>query len=109
MAGNSTPLPIPKQRALTKTETLNTFESWHQTLIYIASLDARFEPFVQPGVTWLKQSRANPYRGFTADGAPIPADQRISAQQKKINLELFLGFIANYAPVISRAATVAYC
>lgn len=98
--------PIPKQRELTKTETLNTFESWRQTLIYIASLDPRFEPFTQPGVTWLKQSQANPTRGFAADGENVPEAQRLTAQQKKINLELFLGFIANYAPIISRAAIV---
>ena len=75
-------------------------------MIYIASLDPRFEPFTQPGITWLKQSQANPNRGFAADVDNVPEAQRLTAKQKKINLELFLGFIANYEPIISCAAIV---
>ena len=96
----------PKQWPLTKNETVNTLENWRQNLIYILSLDANFAPFLADGFTWLKKSAANPNRGLQADGNNIPEDRRRTAAQKKIHLELMLGQIANYCPVISRNTIV---
>ena len=54
----------------------------------------------------LKKTRAAPFRGFQGDGEPIPAAQWRTAQQKVTQLELMLGQIANYCPVISRSSFV---
>lgn len=92
----------PKQWCLTKTETINSFENWKQNLIYTLSLDANFAPFLVEGASWLKKSRTEPLRGFTNDGDAIPAARRHTADQKVNLLELMLGQIANYCPIISR-------
>ena len=47
-------------------------------------------------------STAQPLRGFTDDGEDVPTAKRQTAQQKVNFLELMLGQIANYCPVISR-------
>ena len=94
----------PKQWALTKHETINTFETWRQNLIYILSLDANFAPFLIDGVTWEKKTKSNPQRGFIGD--PTTILPRLTASQKVIQLELMLGQIANYCPIISRNTMV---
>ena len=96
----------PKQWCLTKHETVTTFESWKQNLKYTLSLDANFAQFLVEGVTWLKKSRDNPLRGFIDDGQNDQADRRHTAQQKVTQLELMLGQIANFCPVISRITIV---
>lgn len=95
----------PKQWSLTKTETITTFEAWRQNLMYILSLDPNFAPFLSENTTWLKKSQG-PLRGLTDDDENIPQAQRRTAQQKLTHLELMLGQIANYCPVISRNAIV---
>lgn len=92
----------PKQWCLSKTETVNSFENWRQNILYTLSLDANFAPFLSDGVRWEKKSRAAPHRGFTNDAHPIPENQRRTREQKVAHLELMLGQIANYCPVISR-------
>ncbi len=92
----------PKQWSLGKHETVNSFENWKQNLTYILTLDANFAPFLQEGVTWLKSSKAAPLRGMVDDTAPIPEAARRTAQQKVSMLELMLGQVANYCPVIAR-------
>ena len=92
----------PKQRQLTKDETITSFENWRQNLVYILSLDNNFTSFLESDSTWLKKSTANPNRGLTADVDPVPEAQRKTAVQKNAQLELMLGQIANYAAVISR-------
>ena len=92
----------PKQWSLTKVETVNSFENWKENLRYVLTLDANFAPFLVDNFTWQKKTRANPNRGFTDDAAEIPEDRRRSAAQKVTQLELMLGQIANYCPVISR-------
>ena len=92
----------PKQWVLTKTETVNSFESWKQNLGYILSLDNNFAPFLDPNVTWQKKTRNNTSRGFTDDPQTIPEERRRTVLQKVTHLELMLGQIANYCPVISR-------
>ena len=97
----------PKQWSLTKDETITSFESWRQNLKYSLSLDPNFAPFIQEGVEWLKKTRAgDPVRGFENDDEEVPAAQRRTAQQKVIHLELMLGQIANYCPIISRNTIV---
>jgi hypothetical protein len=47
----------PKQWSLTKNETLTSFESWRQNLVYTLSLDNNFDPFLVSGVKWEKKTR----------------------------------------------------
>ncbi|XP_078384150.1 LOW QUALITY PROTEIN: uncharacterized protein LOC144666624 [Oculina patagonica] len=96
----------PKQWCLSKNETLTSFESWKQNLLYTLSLDSNFASFLAEGSSWLKKTRASPLRGFTNDGEPVPAAQRRTAIQKVNMLELMLGQIANYCPIISRNTIV---
>lgn len=92
----------PKQWCLTKNETINSFENWKQNLIYSLSLDPNFTPFLSDGSTWRKKTKAGPLRGFTNDGSSVPEASRHTAAQKVAMLELMLGQIANFCPIISR-------
>jgi len=65
-------------------------------------LDRNFAPFLAEGVEWGKYSRDAPLRGFTPDVDPVPEVMRRTAEQKVCMLELMLGQIANYCPIISR-------
>jgi hypothetical protein len=93
----------PKQWSLTKTETISSFESWRNNLIYTLTLDSNFAPFTIPGATWLKRTRTDRARGLVADANA--ADGK-SAEQKVVILELMLGQIANFCPIISRQTIV---
>ena len=84
----------PKQWSFIKTETKN--------LQYTLSLDPHFSLFITPSSTWRPHTRAAPLRDFDDDGNELPRDRRRTAQQKLGALELMLGQIANYCPVISR-------
>ena len=94
----------PKQWQLTKIETITSYESWRQNLIYVLSLDKNFVRFLD--ATWQKQTAANPRWGLTDDGTAIPEAQRLTAAQKNAHLDLLLGQIANFCPVISRNSIV---
>ena len=96
----------PKQWSLTKNETITSFEAWRQNLIYILSLDQNFAHFIRDDVTWQKKSAITPLRGFIDDDDPIPEDQRKTAVQKCTHLELMLGQIANFCPIISRNSII---
>ena len=96
----------PKQWCLSKIETINSFENWKQNLIYTLSLDSNFAPFLAEGVTWRKKTKAQPLRGFVDDGGSVPTAKRLTARQKTNFLELMLGQIANYCPIISRNTLV---
>ena len=96
----------PKQWCLTERESITSFESWKQNLVYTLSLDPGFAPFIHEGITWLKQTRAQPLRGFVSDGNDVPGPERRTAANKVYALELMLGQIANYCPVISRNTIV---
>lgn len=96
----------PKQWCLTKNETVNSFENWKQNLVYILSLDPHFAQFLVEGTQWEKKSKVQPYRGFTDDGEDIPENHRYTRQQKVNMLDLMLGQIANFCPVISRTTLV---
>ena len=93
-----------KQWQLTKIETITSYESWRQNLIYVLSLDKNFVPFLD--ATWQKQTAANPRRGLTDDGTAVPEAKRLTAAQKNAHLDLLLGQIANFCPVISRNSIV---
>ena len=96
----------PKQWSLTKQETITSFEAWRQNLQYILSLDRNFAGFLADGMTWLKKSPGSPRRGLQDDPDSVPQASRRTAQQKCTHLELMLGQIANYCPVISRNTIV---
>ena len=96
----------PKQWSLTKRETITSFEAWRQNLQYTLSLDPNFACFLADDVTWPKKTNNIPLRDFEDDGEDIPARTRRTAQQKCTHLELMLGQIANYCPIISRNTIV---
>ena len=96
----------PKQWCLSKVETINSFENLKQNLLYTLSLDSNFVPFLADGVQWLKKTKAQPLGGLEADGDSIPHARRLTARQKVNFLELMLGQISNYCPIISRSTLV---
>ena len=69
-------------------------------------MDSNFAPFLADGVTWLKKTKAQPLRGLESDGESVPLSRRLTARQKVNVLELMLGQIANYCPIISRSTLV---
>ncbi|XP_041358141.1 uncharacterized protein LOC121375010 [Gigantopelta aegis] len=92
----------PKQLSLTKVETVNSFENWCQNIMYTLSLDPYFSRFLADRYTWNKKSHTEPMRGFADDVENIPVRQSLTAQHKSNYLDLMLGQIANYYPIISR-------
>ena len=85
-----------KPWALTEYESITSFESWKSNIEFILGLEEKFQPFLQPNVTWRRYTKNCKNRGFTGQNAATKAS----------NLELMLGQIANFAPVISRGTIV---
>ena len=80
-----------KQWCLNKMETITSFlENWRQNLVYTLSLDAQFNPFLQNQ----PPLRLHQWWFFNTGGTP--------PYRSVSMLELMLGQIANYCPVISR-------
>ncbi len=98
----------PRQWPLNKKEeTISSYESWRQNLLYTLSCDPKFTEFLKNGAKWEKKKKSNATtRGFTDDGSSVPEGDRLKATQKCINLELMLGQIANYCPVVRRTTIV---
>ena len=96
----------PKHWCLSKVETINSCENWKQNLLYTLLLDSNFAPFLADAVQWLKKTKAQPLRGLEAGGDSIPLARRLTTRQKVNFLELVLGQIANYCPIISRSTLV---
>ena len=94
----------PKQWSLTENETITSYESWRQNLLYCLSLDDKFAPYLADGATWSKKSAASPYHGLVNDAQGTP--NGLTAAQKNAHLELMLGQIANFCPGIARNAFV---
>ena len=92
----------PKQWKLGKIESLNSFENWKQNQVFNLSLCPNFAVFLVDGATWERTSSSSATRGLTSDIAPVPEDDRHTAQQKVTYLNLMLDQIACYCPVISR-------
>lgn len=101
-----TTVRAPKQWPLGKDETINTFQNWKQNILYTLSLDPNFAPFLVGNFQWQKKSKNAPYRGFTDDGEDVAERKRKTKEQKATLLELMLGQIANYCPLISRNSIV---
>ena len=57
---------------------------------------------VSCGFTWRKKSQGIAHRGLADDGEAVPEADRRTAAQKAASLELMLGQLANFCPVISR-------
>ena len=99
----STSNKAPKQWSLGKEESVNSFNAWKENLIYVLSQDKNFVEFLQPNVTWLKNSCADINRGFTDDVVTDPPTEGTRTKEQKVaQLNLLLGQIANYATIISR-------
>ena len=96
----------PKQWSLTKQETIASFEAWRQHLQYTLSLDSNFAGFLIDGFTWQKKTNAQPLRGCVDNREDVAEASRGTAAQKCTYLELMLGQIANYCPIISRNTIV---
>ena len=96
----------PKQWYLTKVETVNSLENWKENFKHILSMDALFVSFLVSGFTWEKKTKASPNRGLTDDPNTVDQQARKTAAQKVTHLELLLGQIANYCPIISRNTIV---
>ena len=65
-----------------------------------------FAAFLGDHVTWQKKATTSPTRGFTNDDEDVPIARRRTAQQKCTHLELMLGQIAHFCPVISHNSIV---
>ena len=99
----------PRNRYLNSVETVTTFNSWRDNMIYILTLNNHFTPFLLPDATWGKYSSANPNRGFTDDeGHDANPPTGLKKEEKLRRLDLFLGQIANWAIVISRNQIVKF-
>ena len=70
------------------------------------SLDANFAPFLVDQTTWGKKTNTSPLRDLRDDGDDTPCLIKRTAQQKVAHLELMLGHIANFCPIISRNTIV---
>ena len=93
----------PKQWPLSKRETINSFENWRQNITYTLQLDQHFLPFMVPDTAWNKKTHADPHRGLRDDPA---GEGQVTAATKVAHLEMMLGQIANYCPIISRNTIV---
>ncbi len=98
-------LRAPKQWCLSKHESINSYERWQRNQIYTLSQDSNLACFLIPSAKWEKKGRRNPKRGYT-DDTDGDANSRRTAEQKMTHLELMLGQIANYCPVISAKSII---
>ena len=69
----------PKQWCLTKSETVNSFETWWNNLTYHLSLDATFKDILD--ATW-KSKKEDTNRGLKDDPESIAKEIRRTAAQK---------------------------
>ena len=100
MATNRDGIPTPKLYKLTTQETLNSFEAWKQNIVYTLSLNPKMAPFLVRGALWHKADDDDPVRGLTDDEGGATKEQKVT------QLELMLGLIANYCPIITRSTIV---
>ena len=86
----------PKVRVLSPNETQSSFEIWKETLLFNLTIDGTFEFLLADDVKWKSIHTQN--RGLAAG----PGSDGQSAKQRAAILQMLLGTIASYAPVISR-------
>ena len=72
----------PKQWSLSKHETVTSFESWRQNLLYTLALGSNFAPFLLDDAKWEKKTRTSTYRGLTDDGEEVDAGLRQTKSSK---------------------------
>ena len=89
----------PKLRVLTSSETQVSLDTWRETLLFHLTLDGSFEEFLEEGSQWESAAFAN--RGLAGDDPKEKTDAKTAKQKVRV-LNLMLGTIASYAPVISR-------
>ena len=90
----------PPLDLLTSNETITTFTRWKNLLTYHLEKDPKFQPFLREGVTWSDSDTA--HRGFTSDTAPIPAEDRLTKEDKAHNLNLMLTQIYSWGNIIAK-------
>ena len=94
----------PKMWALTKNGTASTFESWRGNLSYTITLDQNFAEFLNDDCVWKKKSESQ-NRGFTdLKTEDDPPTLIRSAAQRANFLDICLGMIALFSPIISRSS-----
>ena len=65
---NEAKTPVaPKQKELSRSETITSFNAWKDQFLYVLSFNKNFTKFLAANATWTKASSANPFRGFTDD------------------------------------------
>ena len=74
--------------------------------MYTLALGSNFAPFLLDDAKWEKKTRTSTYRGLTDDGEEVDAGLRQTKAQKLKLLELMLGQIANFYPIIARNSIV---
>ena len=98
---------LPKQRALTEQETQTSFEAWREGMIFHISLSDKSARFLSSGPGNLKTWSSEENRGFTDDAAVgannpgVTEENKMNKEAKAALLNVVLGSIAGYAPVIS--------
>ena len=90
---------VPKQRSLNENESFASFEAWRESLVFHIVLDNKFARFIGDLKNWSAYKIEN--RGFTDDGSDIAVETRMTAQVKSATLQVVLGAVASYAPVIN--------
>ena len=93
----------PKQWALMKHETATSFHYWCQNFQYTLTTDDRFTQFLVADHSWRRRSAADPNCGYAN------IENGLTGVEQAINLDLMLGQIANFCPVISRNTIVKNC
>ena len=89
----------PKPTVLQGEPTPTQLEAWINNMIFNLTVDGSFEEFLAEGFTWSPSTVVN--RGLI-DDENGPAQSRRTARQKVAYLNLMLGSIHSYAPVISK-------
>ena len=96
---------IAKQRILTEHETESTFTTWQQSIMFQFVIDSKFSRYTDQTDLGKWQDTTVAHRGYTNDATTgdsvLPADTRMTALQKAQILQVLLGSIATFAPVIS--------
>ena len=88
---------VPKQRILTESESQTSFESWREAMIFHISLDNKSARFLSDLNTWTLDDS----RGFQDDPGDHRADVKMNKESKAALLNIILGSIATYAPIIN--------
>ena len=88
----------PKTWVLTKEETPSSFETWKENLLFNLTIDGSFSEFLAEDFKWSPPSVLN--RGLVDD--TTQGQNSRTAAQKVAYLNLMLGSIAGYAPIIRR-------